>query len=448
MTAKQPQAHSSPIRPIAAACGAMFVAAIALAAIFAGCSNSECVWDYCCGDTDYLPIDDSEYPYAGLPRVVIETENLRKVKDRENEIPAKFQIWGESEPESGVMEMTIRGRGNTSWQAMPKKSYKIEFLEKQEILGMPEDKDWALVSNFADKTLMKNAIAHRLATKLRVRYSPRYRFVELYLNRQYLGVYMLIETIKVAKHRVNIPKTSDSYLAEATLNPQPTDRTVYSEAFHKDSLDMFFIVHHPKNASDESIKTFEQHINEFETYLKTKKPFERDDIDEWLDISECTKHYWVQEFTKNPDAKGYSSLFFTWVKGSVIRMGPEWDFDLAFGGHSNDTTNQSDLMYIKGGYWHSSIFTDNKAAESRVHYWRENKEKFSSTLYAVDSLYALLQGAARNNFKKWKILQSTEYLYHRHSYDSYEEAVEELKKWIKERYDWIDGEMSVSERAY
>ena len=83
-----------------------------------------------------------------------------------------------------------------------------------------------------------------------------------------------------------------------------------------------------------------------------------------------------------------------------------------------------------------------------MHYWRENKEKFSSTLYAVDSLYALLQGAARNNFKKWKILQSTEYLYHRHSYDSYEEAVEELKKWIKERYDWIDGEMSVSERAY
>ena len=53
-------------------------------------------------------------------------------------------------------------------------------------------------------------------------------------------------------------------------------------------------------------------------------------------------------------------------------MGPEWDFDLAFGGHNNDTTNQSDNMYIKIGYWHSYIFRDFDAAKSRVYYWREN----------------------------------------------------------------------------
>ena len=85
----------------------------------------------------YLPLTDTEYPYAGIPRIVIETENRSPVKDRKNEIPAKLQIWGENSPESEVMDLTIRGRGHTSWSGMPKKSYKIEFTNKQAMLGMP-----------------------------------------------------------------------------------------------------------------------------------------------------------------------------------------------------------------------------------------------------------------------------------------------------------------------
>ncbi|WP_173475994.1 CotH kinase family protein [Fibrobacter succinogenes] len=142
--------------------------------------------------------------------------------------------------------------------------------------------------------------------------------------------------------------------------------------FHPDSLDMSFAVHHPKDASDEALDTLQQHIKKFEKFIKAMKTYEPNDLGKWLDINECTRHYWVQEFTKNPDAKGYSSLYFTWVKCGPIRMGPEWDFDLAFGGHNNDTTNQSDNMYIKIGYWHSYIFRDFDAAKSRVYYWREN----------------------------------------------------------------------------
>ncbi len=89
-----------------------------------GCSNSERIdnevvafWDIeedatpLSTELNYLPIDDSEYPYAGIPRIVIETENHREIKDRETEIPAKLQVWGEHAPESEVMELTIRGRG-------------------------------------------------------------------------------------------------------------------------------------------------------------------------------------------------------------------------------------------------------------------------------------------------------------------------------------------------
>ena len=63
---------------------------------------------------DFLPLDDSEYPYAGIPRLVIETANFTQVRDKETKIPAKMQIYGESAPESDVIDFTIRGRGNSS----------------------------------------------------------------------------------------------------------------------------------------------------------------------------------------------------------------------------------------------------------------------------------------------------------------------------------------------
>lgn len=68
---------------------------------------------------DYLLLDDAACPYTGVPRIVIETEKHRAIKDRETEIPAKLQIWDEKKPNSDIMELTIRGRGNSSWTVMP-----------------------------------------------------------------------------------------------------------------------------------------------------------------------------------------------------------------------------------------------------------------------------------------------------------------------------------------
>ena len=162
---------------------------IVISGLVLGCSNSESVEeteDTDFAKLDYLPLDDSEYPYAGIPRVVIVTENYQKIKNREIEIPAKLQIWGEKAPESEIMDLTIRGRGNTSWTEMPKKSYKIEFVNKQAMLGMPKDRDWALIANYADKTLMKNYLMYHLSAELGAYYAPRCEFIELYLNKDYL----------------------------------------------------------------------------------------------------------------------------------------------------------------------------------------------------------------------------------------------------------------------
>lgn len=392
-------------------------------------------------ELDYLPLDDSEYPYAGIPRIVIETENHQKIKDRETEIPAKLQIWGENAPESEVMELTIRGRGNSTWLYMPQKSYKIEFVNKHEILGMPKDRDWALIANYADKTLMKNYLMYHLSTKLDAYYAPRCEFAELYLNKEYLGVYLLSETIKIGKDRINIPKDSNSYIVEIKENHRQGQQIVYSHILKKDSIGKPFRIHAPKNASSEVQSTLQKHLENFETFLKSID-FQKDNlIANWLDINEYLKYYWIQEFSMNPDAGGYSSIFFSWTKGNTIKMGPVWDFDIAFGNHDSETFATPKGWYIKINYWHSYLLKDPFLEKKRTTFWNEYSDIFMSTLSTIDSIQILLQNAEKNHFKKYKILNRTDFRYHRKKFANYGEAVDDLKKWIIERISWINSQI-------
>ena len=73
-------------------------------------------------------------------------------------------------------------------------------------------------------------------------------------------------------------------------------------------------------------------------------------------------------------------------------------------------------------------------------FWLEKREFFSSILQNIDSLHSFLQKAAQNNFRKWDILSSTKHRLHLNSYNSYDDAVYDLKNWITERLLWIDSQ--------
>ena len=64
--------------------------------------------------------------------------------------------------------MRIRGRGNSTW-GMPKKPVKLKFDTKSEVLGMPAEKDWALLANYADKSLLRNSLGMEISIAVRLR---------------------------------------------------------------------------------------------------------------------------------------------------------------------------------------------------------------------------------------------------------------------------------------
>lgn len=380
---------------------------------------------------DHLSLDDTEYPYAGIPRIVIETKNRRAIKDRETEIPAKLQIWGEKAPESEIMELTIRGRGNSSWVEMPKKSYKIELMQKQKLLGMPSNRDWILLANYADKTLLKNYTIFQLAYLLKSPYSPRCKYIELYLNSEYLGVYLLTESIKQGRNRVNISDQRLSYIVEFDSKKIFSDTGTYS------SLGKFLNVHYPKNPSDSALSILENRINEIERAL-WKYTFNDSILSDFFDLDAYLSHYWIQEFSKNPDGFFDSSVYFSWEVGQPLKMGPVWDFDIAFGVHFNEERRSPSGWFIRQHYWNRYLFNDSSFKKLALKYWEDNKHFFYNLTDSLKSYQQKLQPAAKNNFKKWKILSDTELTYHRKKYSSYDDAINDLEEWIQERLNWIE----------
>ena len=380
---------------------------------------------------DYLPLDDSEYPYANIPRIVIETENFKQIRYRGEEMRARLQIYGKNAPESEVFSLTLHGRGNSSFY-MPKYGLKLEFDNKVSLFGMEKNRDFALIANYGDKTHLRNFLAFKLSSWLNARFTPEVRFVELYLNRQYKGLYLLAETVKVGKHRVNIPENDSSFLFEKE------DLKKYDSPFVITDRQNIFHIRSPKNLSEKSKELALSHLNRFENYLYSGKEQELP-IEYFLDINDFVLFYWVQEFSKNEDASFHRSVFFSWIKTSVIRFGPVWDFDLAFGNAAGKFAKDPENWYIRSAVWFAPIFRHPSVALAAKEFFEKNHTKFQELIDSVPIYKKQIDKVIKNEYKRWPILQNTENWALKDPYNTYEEAVQAMLDFMNTRLHWIQN---------
>lgn len=171
---------------------------------------------------------------SNLPLVVLETADQPISKNRDTLARAKcYALENGRASLDGKVDYdgwaTVHLRGFTSLR-LPKRSYTFHTVDRNTnqasvpLLGLPKDEDWVLYAPFEDKTLMRDVLAYELANKMG-HYAPRTRFVELFVKtapgplsqRDYAGVYVLVEKIKRGKNRVNIQKLEPAHNAEPEL---------------------------------------------------------------------------------------------------------------------------------------------------------------------------------------------------------------------------------------
>ena len=113
----------------------------------------------------------------------------------------------------------LRGRGNSTWFLSDKKPYRLRFDQNTSILGMPKAKNYVLLAEYADKSLMRNVITQKMVSLMNdLPYSLEVRFVELYVNEEYRGVYVLTEQVEVHKNKFEIESDKTGIISSISGN--------------------------------------------------------------------------------------------------------------------------------------------------------------------------------------------------------------------------------------
>ena len=344
----------------------------------------------------------------------------------------------------------FQGRGNFTW-TLPKKGFALELQDgaggeaPASILGLPRGADFALYACYTDKTCLRYALVLAIGQELG-RWSPRARFVELYIDDDYRGLYMLLERVRRDGDRVDLPRAATTSAGD---------------------LSGGYILRHEgggNGAGDFSTSSgvvYTFHVPEPEAITPEQDAYVRASIqgmeDGTVPIDEMS---WVdrgivEEVTNNWD--GYvHSIYMTKAAdadGGAWGMGPLWDFDLAFAnGNVNGYSCRTDVWAYQIGrgapddvpaYW-----LDRYATETFRGTWgcrwqqlRVGALSLSTFEARIAAWTAFTADARARDQVRWPTIGQAVFP-NCTTEASYEADVTYLHDWIAARLTWIDGQVT------
>ena len=381
--------------------------------------------------------------FTGLPILYVNTSGVA-IDSKEDYVEGVSSIVGGTNyPSFQDLEMKIKGRGNSTWWQggiWGKKPYQIKFGDKTEVLNMPKDKKWVLLAELSDKSLIRNKIAREIANISRFDYVPQAEYSEVFINEQHVGTYLIGQKVEESKNRVNIGDTGYLIEIDTDANGRIETDDVYFRSSQWSSRyeDGVFNIKEPSLEYDsEEFNLIKDHVNDFEKALFGNN-FKDPDLGyrSFIDLPSFIDWFLVNEISKNQDARSYSSIYFNYIPGEKIKMGPVWDFDLAFGNVDYSNAENPEGFWIKENLWFKRMFEDpyfSDLVNTRFNYYENN---LSSILSKVDEFENYLSKSQKKNFEIWDILSKDVWPIPV-KYDTHREYVEYLKNWIDTRMLWL-----------
>ncbi len=345
---------------------------------------------------------------------------------------------------AAAIDLQIKGRGNSTWN-MPKKPYKLKFSSKAALLGLPAAKNWVLLANYADKTLMRNAITFELARQVGSDFAPHSRFVEVVMNGEYMGNYTLTEQVEVNPGRVGITELKASNTSADDITGGyllELDQWLDADKYFRSLSTLPFCIKSPDAITDSQLAYIQNYFNQTEISLVL--PNFADPVEgyaKYINVESFINWYLVNEIAMTNDAQDFSSIFYYKDRGGKLGMGPVWDFDTAIGNTDYSYSKYATGWWIRNTKWFGRLFED-PAFKARVRKrWGELKLQVIPNMYgAIDRNAACLNLSQQQNFKKWNIL-STYVWPNAVVLGNYPDEVNYMKLWLHSRIDWLDANM-------
>jgi hypothetical protein len=369
----------------------------------------------------------------------------------------------------GEIGIEVRGAYSSTF---PQKPYGIETRDEQgennnvPLLGMPAENDWALITNYNEKSLVRTTLAFDLF-RLMGQYAPRACLCEVLVNSVYQGIYVFTEKIKRDDNRVHI----------ATLNPYENTgddvtggyivKIDYYDAWNSwksnyhpigyPRKDVYFVYYYPKpdvitQEQRDYIQGFFEHLedalysNNFNDHASGYRAY--------IDVPSFIDYFILSEVSRNVD--GYKKSRY-WYKdkdsnGGLLKAGPVWDFDWAWkniqecffantdgsgwGYKTNDCNNRPAtpgwyVRLLQDGYFTNRLI-------ERYTELRTNVLDLDRINAYIDSVRVVVDDAQKRHFELWPIERD----YKAPEVDppsrTYDQEINKLKEWIRIRIGWLD----------
>lgn len=384
-----------------------------------------------------------EFPQlTNIPTIYLETKGGFDFVDKSIYTPAQIVITdGDS---IGIFKAEVRGRGNSTWEFMEKKPFRIKFDKKQHFLGFPANaKSWTLIACAVDKTLLRNSLAFEMSRKLGFEFSPSNKIVDVVLDGFYYGSFMASDHLQIDTMRINVtemkstdigdPEITGGYHLEidAYANEEPVNfRTNANVPITIKDPDEVTIV-------PMQFEYIKNHVNFAENFILNNP---EGAFQQCADIQSVVKYYLHSELTGNCDS--YWSIHTSKKRGDdKLYFGPVWDYDQAFMTNNRVPRYSATLDQQHGvsQHWFRSMMKSPSAQQVLKQIWNQSKAEGLSD-YLLDYLYEnadLIQQSQALNFERWRSINKKVW-FEDALFPTYKEYIDFVAQFIEDRFAWFE----------
>lgn len=327
--------------------------------------------------------------------------------------------------------LTIKIRGNTSaYTSLP--SYKIKLQKKANLLSfsddsLAKDKEWALLNRNASGNL-KTYMGKGIAKLCGIEWEPSDHFVNVVINGDYRGIYLLSELVKRSEGRCDV--TESGFVAEC--DPYWWVTVATDSCYHTDHLGYALAYTFKYPSSDdldsERFAYFKRTIDAFEDCLYNNQPFSH-----LFDMQSLASWFLAHDISGSWDGLG-SNIFITKrdsTSSSKLRMGPLWDFDMDY-----EKPGEWASVHVIADFYGNQLFKQPAFVNAYNNLWQEVRTQLPEFVHdQLDLLSARYEEPvqqSRDIFRRVTGIRS----------DTFAKNVAEVEEWFADRLTWLDDNIN------
>lgn len=373
-------------------------------------------------ENGYTPIIDTKFPILEISTTNEFTEKdfLDATSTLYNE-DVKFQNKG----------VQIRLRGNLTY-LQDKKPYKLKFYDEVDMLNdsANNSQEWVLLADYFDKSLIRNYTALSLAKAFSgLEYAVDFMFVELVLNDEHHGTYLLTEQVGVGVTMVDINEKNGDILFERVTE----DRM--KQEYNFDVLGIHRNVVYDIRSQVYNLAQIERSKNIIQTIEQALKDADEIALKQYIDINSCVDFYILQELMMNIDVGFGSGYMYIYANADKVYFGPAWDFDLSAGNDSRVVGYEGlyvgstidELTTVHAHDWYQQLMQFEWFIDSVKSRWVELSPEILEVLNDILNLSEIYNDEFQRNLTIWELDEF-----------EYKDNFDEFYEWINNRFYWLD----------